>query len=130
MQCRGDGRRKDVNYGVLLMEFFELYGINFNYNKIGICVRDGGKYVKKPEGESVGQLTLYIEDPTSTGRLRYQGYYDLKQFNFIIRLYSTDSSLIGLLVGFCLGKIRGLMTAVKRRHLGKGQFYARVKKCS
>ena len=49
------------------MEFFELYGINFNYNKIGISVRGGGKYVQKPDSESIGQLTLYIEDPTSDG---------------------------------------------------------------
>jgi hypothetical protein len=30
------------NLGVLLIEFFEMYGINFNYEKVGISIRDGG----------------------------------------------------------------------------------------
>lgn len=35
------------NLGVLLTEFFELYGRHFNYEDIGISVRDGGHYYKK-----------------------------------------------------------------------------------
>merc|ERR1739838_846028 len=38
-----------VNLGVLLIEFFELYGRNFNYDKLCIRVKDGGKYIKKEE---------------------------------------------------------------------------------
>jgi non-canonical poly(A) RNA polymerase PAPD5/7 len=35
------------NLGVLLMEYFELYGKNFNYARVGISVRDGGYYFPK-----------------------------------------------------------------------------------
>ena len=46
--------RKDVstlktNLGVLLLEFFELYGRSFNYNQLGIRLRDGGAYVPRDE---------------------------------------------------------------------------------
>ncbi len=42
-------RSKDhcKNLGVLLMEFFELYGKHFNYEDVGICVREGGCYYRK-----------------------------------------------------------------------------------
>ena len=42
-------KEKDVNLGVLLMEFFELYGRNFNYQRIGIKVKNGGAYINKNE---------------------------------------------------------------------------------
>ena len=42
-------KEKDVNLGVLLMEFFELYGRNFNYQRIGIKVKNGGAYFNKNE---------------------------------------------------------------------------------
>ena len=32
------------NLGVLLMEYFELYGVTFDYDRVGISVRDGGSY--------------------------------------------------------------------------------------
>ncbi|KAF9105063.1 hypothetical protein BGX29_000726 [Mortierella sp. GBA35] len=35
------------NLGVLMIEFFELYGLCFNYNKVGISVVEGGSYVAK-----------------------------------------------------------------------------------
>lgn len=35
------------NLGVLVMEFFELYGCYFNYEEVGISVRDGGNYFSK-----------------------------------------------------------------------------------
>ena len=38
-----------ANLGVLLIEFFELYGKKFNYLKAGIRVRDGGSYVRKDD---------------------------------------------------------------------------------
>jgi len=36
-----------VNLGVLLMEFLHLYAHTFNYDSLGISVRDGGKYFSK-----------------------------------------------------------------------------------
>lgn len=54
------------NLGVLVMEFFELYGCYFNYNEVGISVRDGGSYYNKAQRgwsdyRSPGLLS--IEDP-------------------------------------------------------------------
>lgn len=46
---RRDGKSLDDNLGVLLIEFFELYGNNFNYFNTGISVRDGGSYFSKQE---------------------------------------------------------------------------------
>ncbi|KAG6819164.1 hypothetical protein H0H93_014725, partial [Arthromyces matolae] len=39
----------DENLGVLVMEFFELYGCYFNYGEVGISVRGGGMYFRKRE---------------------------------------------------------------------------------
>ncbi|KAK0211250.1 hypothetical protein DFS33DRAFT_1250899 [Desarmillaria ectypa] len=56
----------DANMGVLVMEFFELYGCYFNFNDVGISVRDGGTYYNKRQrgwyNDSKG-LLLSIEDP-------------------------------------------------------------------
>lgn len=59
---------REENLGVLLMEFFELYGHVFNYGTTAIRVRNGGSYIKKdaikrqlPAGQSPGLLS--IEDP-------------------------------------------------------------------
>ncbi|KAF8205499.1 hypothetical protein K438DRAFT_1817936 [Mycena galopus ATCC 62051] len=37
----------DHNLGVLVVEFFELYGRRFNYEEVGISLRDGGSYFGK-----------------------------------------------------------------------------------
>jgi len=66
LQTRAEGRMANVNYGVQLLEFFELYGMNFNYSRAGISVVDGGKYVQK-ERDSQGQMSLYIQDPACEG---------------------------------------------------------------
>lgn len=50
-----------TDLGKLLMEFFELYGRNFNYMKTGICVLNGGSYIAKEEHDI--QDFLYIRDP-------------------------------------------------------------------
>lgn len=59
-----------ANLGVLLLEFFELYGRNFNYSQTAIRLRDGGSYAPREEvarnmlpGNSSGGITLCIEDP-------------------------------------------------------------------
>ena len=44
----GEGQQR-VNLGVLLIEFFELYGRKFNYDKLCIRVKEGGTYIKKEE---------------------------------------------------------------------------------
>ncbi|XP_055504381.1 LOW QUALITY PROTEIN: terminal nucleotidyltransferase 4B [Leucoraja erinacea] len=62
----------DENLGVLLIEFFELYGRHFNYLKTGIRINDGGSYVAKDEvqknmTDGYRPSMLYIEDPLQQG---------------------------------------------------------------
>lgn len=57
-----------ANLGVLLIEFFELYGRKFNYINTGIRVRDGGKYINKEDMQKEmidghRPSMLCIEDP-------------------------------------------------------------------
>jgi non-canonical poly(A) RNA polymerase PAPD5/7 len=54
------------NLGVLVMEFFEFYGIHYNYTDVGISLRDGGTYYNKfrrgwADYKQPGLLS--IEDP-------------------------------------------------------------------
>ena len=56
------------NLGVLLIEFFELYGRNFNYAKTGISVLNGGSYFCKEDLEESGKSKsslLYVVDPSN-----------------------------------------------------------------
>ncbi|KAF7467979.1 non-canonical poly(A) RNA polymerase PAPD7 [Marmota monax] len=65
---RIDARRADENLGMLLVEFFELYGRNFNYLKTGIRIKEGGAYIAKEEimkamTSGYRPSMLCIEDP-------------------------------------------------------------------
>ncbi|XP_030596209.1 terminal nucleotidyltransferase 4A [Archocentrus centrarchus] len=65
---RIDPSNPSENLGVLLIEFFELYGRNFNYLNTGIRIRSGGAYIAKDEIIMPNGFTpslLYIEDPLS-----------------------------------------------------------------
>lgn len=73
LHSRIDPTKNDssINLGVLLIEFFELYGRCFNYMKTGIRIRHGGSYVPKEEllrqfaAGTTGHRSsvLCIEDP-------------------------------------------------------------------
>ncbi|KAG8437752.1 hypothetical protein GDO86_008454 [Hymenochirus boettgeri] len=72
LHSREDACSPDANYGVLLIEFFELYGRHFNYVKTGIRIKDGGSYVAKDEVQKsmldgYRPSMLYIEDPLQPG---------------------------------------------------------------
>ncbi|KAF7979571.1 hypothetical protein HWV62_41856 [Athelia sp. TMB] len=57
------------NLGVLVMEFFELYGCYFNYEQTGISVNRGGSYFNKVNRGWQNHLKkglLSIEDPTDS----------------------------------------------------------------
>ncbi|XP_017347509.2 terminal nucleotidyltransferase 4A [Ictalurus punctatus] len=69
---RIDCRATNINLGILLIEFFELYGRHFNYLKTGIRVKNGGAYLAKEEmmkAMSSGHRPsmLCIEDPNLPG---------------------------------------------------------------
>ncbi|WVQ80426.1 hypothetical protein IAT38_002531 [Cryptococcus sp. DSM 104549] len=55
----------EANLGTLLVEFFELYGRNFNYDEVGVSIRRGGfYYLKASRGWMKNQpFLLSIEDP-------------------------------------------------------------------
>jgi non-canonical poly(A) RNA polymerase PAPD5/7 len=70
---RINARSNDNNLGVLLIEFFELYGKQFNYMRTGIRVKDGGSYVPKEEifkqfNNGYRASILCIEDPLNPSK--------------------------------------------------------------
>ncbi|CCG80748.1 Poly(A) RNA polymerase cid14 [Taphrina deformans PYCC 5710] len=59
--------RQEDNLGVLVVEFFELYGKRFSYDNVGINIEGDGRYFSKVEygWQRPGQsYLLSIEDPT------------------------------------------------------------------
>ena len=71
MHPRYDAHNPNANLAVLLIEFFELYGCNFNFHKVGIRILDGGSYIPKHKVTSlhkgIAPSFLYIEDPINPG---------------------------------------------------------------
>lgn len=66
------------NLGVLVMEFFELYGCYFNYQDVGISVRDGGSYFNKARrgwADYHAPGLLSIEDPDEPCTSRLTSFY-------------------------------------------------------
>lgn len=68
LHSREDAHSDKSNLGVLLIEFFELYGRFFNYLKVGIRIKNGGSYVPKTEIQEQMESgyrpsVLCIEDP-------------------------------------------------------------------
>ena len=73
---------EDVNLGVLLIEFFELYGKKFNYDNVGIRLVGNGSYFNKEKvlGKSVASEThLCIEDPLTQGNYIGKGSFRINE---------------------------------------------------
>lgn len=72
----------NANLGVLLIEFFEFYGRQFNYLKVGISVNNGGCYFSKEalgiNGTGENGL-LFIQDPLSLEDNASRGCYGFHQ---------------------------------------------------
>ncbi|XP_076008841.1 terminal nucleotidyltransferase 4A-like isoform X1 [Genypterus blacodes] len=100
---RIDARRTNINLGILLIEFFALYGRDFNYMKTGIRVKNGGAYLSKEEvlktmGHGNRPSMLCIEDPVQpgndVGRSSY-GVLQVKQvFDFAFMVLSHGVSSV------------------------------------
>ncbi|KAL4616939.1 DNA polymerase sigma-like [Arapaima gigas] len=100
---RIDARDPNINLGILLIEFFELYGRHFNYIKTGIRIKDGGAYVAKEEimktmTNGYRPSMLCIEDPllpgNDVGRSSY-GAMQVKQvFEYAYIVLSHAVSLL------------------------------------
>lgn len=77
---RGDVNSPDTNLGVLLIEFFELYGRKFNYIMTAIRIKNGGTYISKQElakdmKDGHRSSVLCIEDPLTAGNDIGRGSY-------------------------------------------------------
>lgn len=77
---RVDVSSPDSNLGVLLIEFFELYGRKFNYLKTAIRIKDNGTYISKEElqkdmVDGHRPSILSIEDPLTPGNDIGRGSY-------------------------------------------------------
>ncbi|GHJ89242.1 hypothetical protein NliqN6_5644 [Naganishia liquefaciens] len=67
------------NLGILLIEFFELYGLVFNWEDLGISIREGGSYFDKRDRnwyKSGFQPNFAIEDPQDQLNDISKGTYD------------------------------------------------------
>ncbi|KAK9510875.1 hypothetical protein O3M35_005563 [Rhynocoris fuscipes] len=77
---RAEVLHPDCNLGVLLIEFFELYGRKFNYIKTAIRIKNGGTYISKQEMQKEMKdghrpSVLCIEDPLTPGNDIGRGSY-------------------------------------------------------
>lgn len=96
---RAEGHNINANLGVLLIEFFELYGRHFNYNHLGISVKNGGSYLRKDEMEN-GSSSPYlsVEDPLTPGNDLGRGSYGIMQvkqsFDYAYRALHTGVTWI------------------------------------
>ncbi|EZA49943.1 non-canonical poly(A) RNA polymerase PAPD5 isoform X2 [Ooceraea biroi] len=97
----------NTNLGVLLIEFFELYGRKFNYVKTGIRVKDGGTYISKEEVQrdmidGHRPSLLCIEDPLTPGndigRSSYGALYVKDAFDWGYFVLSQAVSPLNILI--------------------------------
>ncbi|KZT61557.1 Nucleotidyltransferase [Calocera cornea HHB12733] len=74
LQMHPKVRRREIdpnrNLGVLLLDFLQLYGHLFNYNDVGISVRNGGSYFLRQnrgwassEFKNASRMQISVEDP-------------------------------------------------------------------
>ncbi|KAK9390829.1 hypothetical protein V1515DRAFT_591712 [Lipomyces mesembrius] len=71
----------EANLGVLLIQFLELYGKNFNYDVVGISVTGNGSYFDKNRDnvlENRNRYSLAIRDPNDPTNNISRGTYNLR----------------------------------------------------
>ena len=70
-----------TNLGVLLMEFCELYGRHFNYSRVAIWKREGGRYEARQESRrwhsTTRPGTVVVENPLAPGTDVTGGSYNM-----------------------------------------------------
>ena len=79
MHPRNAASDVNANLGVLLIEFFELFGRNFNYMRTAITVLDGGSYFSKEDVPDPENSLLYIVDPIDPKENASRGCYGMWQ---------------------------------------------------
>ncbi|GBN99335.1 Non-canonical poly(A) RNA polymerase protein Trf4-1 [Araneus ventricosus] len=80
-----------ANFGAALLEFFEHYGINFNYDKVSIHFQSTGLYKPRRSG---GNL-LSVEDPLVSGHDVAKGTYlmNLLKMSFQNAFYTLSKAV-------------------------------------
>jgi non-canonical poly(A) RNA polymerase PAPD5/7 len=101
----------EKNLGVLLMEFFELYGCNFNFVNVGISLREGGTYFSKTQRWSDYSSTqlLSIEDPADPTNDISKGSYQFP------KVRTTFAGAYGILLSTAYYRA-GVMNAKRDGH--------------
>ncbi|KAI1288935.1 hypothetical protein EDD11_009529 [Mortierella claussenii] len=94
----------EENLGVLLIEFFELYGICFNYAKVGLNVREGGSYFEKHSAPTHGrqsygrggsELLLSCIDPNDPDNDTGKSSYNLRKIREVfVGAYGTLTNAV------------------------------------
>ncbi|KAJ2850427.1 hypothetical protein IWW36_001917 [Coemansia brasiliensis] len=81
-RIRSGGLDPSKNLGVLLIEFFELYGKRFNYDNVCVSVLDNGCYLDKRQKSFYNFTQTYllsIEDPCDTSNDVTKGTYGINR---------------------------------------------------
>lgn len=69
------------NLGVLLIEFFELYGKNFNYDNLALCMTGSMPYLRKrdhPDLSGRNPFSIAIQDPADESNNISRGSFNLR----------------------------------------------------
>ncbi|KAF9904614.1 hypothetical protein EC991_002543 [Linnemannia zychae] len=92
-QIQANKINPEDNIGVLLIEFFELYGFCFNYSQVGLSVANGGSYFVKPQNTGFGgnrELLLSSIDPNDPTNDTAKGSYMLRMIREVfVGAYGT-----------------------------------------
>ncbi|KAF9547704.1 hypothetical protein EC957_007869 [Mortierella hygrophila] len=91
-QIQANKLNPEDNLGVLLIEFFELYGLCFNYNQVGISVANGGSYFLKPPNNNPNNRELLLSsiDPNDPTNDTAKGSYALRMIREVfVGAYGT-----------------------------------------
>ncbi|KAL1451547.1 hypothetical protein WDU94_005910 [Cyamophila willieti] len=76
LNTRVDARYPNCNLAILLIEFFEFYGCQFNYLKTAISIKGDGTYISKDKAATdFPPSILCIEDPLTPGNDIGRGCY-------------------------------------------------------
>ncbi|KAJ1870568.1 hypothetical protein LPJ55_004565 [Coemansia sp. RSA 990] len=81
-RIKSGGLDPSRNLGVLLIEFFELYGKRFNYDNVCVSVLDNGCYLDKRQKSFYNYTQSYllaIEDPCDTSNDVTKGTYGINR---------------------------------------------------
>ena len=82
-EIKKENNNEDLLLSQHLLNFFYLYGVKFNYNELGISIRNGGTYflrsTKGWESQNNNKVTLWVENPQDPSVDLGKGVYNMTQ---------------------------------------------------